>query len=321
MVIIFVVNYDKTHFSSLKKHNHPEAFHMIGNTPLLEIAFPDLLYYPNIRVFAKLEMFNFGGSVKDRIALYMLEELQASGELNGRSVIEPTSGNTGIGLAWVGRLLDINITLVIPDSMSQERLDIIRSYRADIILTSGEKGMDGAIQEARLQVHQHPDKYIMLDQFNNDTNWLTHYSTTGPEIWRQLNNRIDIFFAGIGTGGTITGISRFLKEKNPNLKVFGVEPSLIDNIPGLKNMGTVTETPSIFHPEELNDIFQVSEEEANSMARRLAAETSLLVGPSSGAVMSAILKWLKSEENPKGIIVTVFPDSGQKYLSKGVFTN
>ena len=160
MVIIFVVNYNKAHSSSLKKHNHPEAFHMIGNTPLLEITFPDLFNYPNIRVFAKLEMFNFGGSVKDRIALYMLEELQASGELNGRSVIEPTSGNTGIGLAWVGRLLDINITLVIPDSMSQERLDIIRSYRADIILTPGEKGMDGAIQEARLRVTQHSDKYV-----------------------------------------------------------------------------------------------------------------------------------------------------------------
>jgi cysteine synthase len=205
--------------------------------------------------------------------------------------------------------------------MSQERLDIIRSYRANIILTPGEKGMDGAIQEARQRVYQYPDEFVMLDQFNNDTNWLTHYSTTGPEIWSQSNNQVDIFFAGIGTGGTITGISRFLKEKNPNLKVFGVEPSQIDKIPGLKNMDIVTETPSIFHPEELDHIFQVSEEEANNMARRLAAETSLLVGPSSGAVMSAILNWLKSEKDPKGIIVTVFPDSGQKYLSKGVFAS
>ena len=320
MVMIFVVKRDGIHSSSLKKHNHPQAFHMIGNTPLIEITFPDLNDYPNIRVFAKLEMFNFGGSVKDRIALHMLEELQASGELNGRSVIEPTSGNTGIGLAWVGGLLGIDITLVIPDSMSQERLDIIRSYRADIILTPGKKGMDGAIQEARNRVHQYPEKYIMLDQFNNDINWKTHYFTTGREIWDQLNNNVDILFAGIGTGGTITGISRFLREKNPNLRVFGIEPAPSDNIPGLKNIKVVTEVPSIFHPEELNDIFQVTEDEANNMARRLAAETSILAGPSSGAVMSAILNWLKTEEDPRGVIVTVFPDSGQKYLSKGVFT-
>ena len=295
---------------------------MIGSTPLIElenISEADL--FPNVRIFAKLEMFNFGGSVKDRIALYMLEELQKSGELNYRSVIEPTSGNTGIGLAWIGRLLGIDITLVIPDSMSQERLDIIRSYQARIITTPGENGMDGAIQEARRISKEYPEQYIMLDQFNNDSNWKTHYSTTGPEVWYQSNHQIDYFFAGVGTGGTIMGVSRFLKEKNQKLKVYGIEPVITDNIPGLKNIHAVKEIPGILKLEELDGIFQVTERDANNMARKLAAEESLLVGPSSGAVLHGIIKWLKQEPNVKGTIVTIFPDSGQKYLSKGIFTS
>jgi cysteine synthase len=159
----------------------------------------------------------------------------------------------------------------------------------------------------------------MLDQFNNDINWRTHYCTTGPEIWTQSQGNVDYLFAGLGTGGTIIGVSRFIKEQNPNLKVFGVEPTKNDTIPGLKNTNVVKEVPSILRREELDDIFQVTEEKANTMARRLAAESSLLVGPSSGAVLHGILAWLEKEKDVKGTIVTIFPDSGQKYLSKGVF--
>jgi len=319
MVTIFVESYSPPHYTP-EKHKHPEAFHYVGNTPLIELVnLPELTSFPDVRLFAKLEMFNFGGSVKDRIALYMLEEIQSSGKLKGKGIIEPTSGNTGIGLAWVGRLLGIDITLVIPDSMSKERLDILRSYRARIVSTPGKEGMDGAIQKARKMAQKFPNEYIMLDQFNNDTNWRTHYCTTGPEIWAQSRGNIDYFFAGLGTGGTIIGISRFIKEQNPNLKVFGVEPTMTDVIPGLKNSNAVKEVPGILRREELDGIFQVSEKDANYMARRLASESSLLVGPSSGAVLHGILTWLKKEDNVKGRIVTVFPDSGQKYLSKGVF--
>ncbi len=310
------------HYSPpLKKHDHPPAFHYVGNTPLIELVNQsELADYPNVRVFAKLEMFNFGGSVKDRIALYMLEKSQKSGVLNGRTIIEPTSGNTGIGLAWVGRLLGIDITLVIPDSMSQERLDILRSYRAKIITTPGEEGMDVAIQKARQIATESPEQYLMLDQFNNAMNWQAHYQTTGPEIWEQSNGKVDYLFAGIGTGGTIIGISRYLKERKPSMKVYGVEPTIDGRIPGLKNCDAVKEKPSILNRNELNGIIQVTESEANELTRKLAAESSLLVGPSSGAVLCGILKFLKNEKDPKGNIVTVFPDSGQKYLSKGLFS-
>ena len=310
------------HYSPpLIKHDHPPAFHYVGNTPLIELVNQtELTAYPNVRVFAKLEMFNFGGSIKDRIALHMLWESKSSGVLKGRTIIEPTSGNTGIGLAWVGRLLEIDIILVIPDSMSQERLDILRSYRAKIITTPGEEGMDGAIQKARQIAQDFPDQYLMLDQFNNALNWQTHYQTTGPEIWEQSGGQIDYFFAGVGTGGTIIGISRYLKEKKPSLKVLGVEPTDTSRIPGLKNYDAVKEKPSILNRNELTGIIQVTESEANEMTRKLAAESSLLVGPSSGAVFCGILKFLKNETDPKGNIVTVFPDSGQKYLSKGLFS-
>jgi cysteine synthase len=293
----------------------------VGHTPLIELVnIPELAKFSKIRVFAKLEMFNFGGSIKDRIALYMLEEIQASEELNGRCIIEPTSGNTGIGLAWVGRLLGIDITLVVPDSVSRERLDILRSYRARIITTPGDNGMDGAIQKARDLANQFPNQYYMLDQFNNELNWKTHYQTTGPEIWKQSEGKVDYVFAGLGTGGTIIGVSRYLREKNPDLKVFGIEPTFSDRIPGLKNTDAVKEIPSILRKNELNGVLQVTENEAYQMARKLAADASLLVGPSSGAVLSGILKWLEQEKDPNGTIITIFPDSGQKYLSKGLLS-
>lgn len=308
---------------SLKKHKHPPAFHLIGNTPLIELNLSLFSQFEGIRIFAKLEMFNYGGSVKDRPSLYMIEEAESAGLLkNSKEILEPTSGNTGIGMAWIGRLKGYKVNLVIPDSMGRERLDIMRSYGAKVILTPGEEGIDGAIYKAQSLLQSNPEKYLLLDQYNNDANWKAHFKTTGPEIWEQTNQEVDCFISGFGTGGTITGVGRFLRLKNPNLKIVGIEPSEDSFIPGIKNMRVVKEIPSIFHPEELDGIVTVTEEEALSMTKLLASEASLLVGPSSGASIAGIYKYLLTGELCKsGNIVTIFSDSGQKYLSKGYWEN
>lgn len=300
-----------------KKHNHPQAFHQIGNTPLFELTdLPIFSLFPKIRIFAKLEMFNFGGSIKDRTALYMIESAEAQGLLDGKGIIEATSGNTGIGIAWIGRLKNIAVTLVMPESSSNERIDYLRSYGANIILTPANKGMDGAIQKARELAFTNSKRYLMLDQFNNNSNWEAHFNTTGPEIWMQTNKRIDYLVSGIGSGGTIIGTSRYLRSKNSTLKVIGVEPDKSSNIPGLKNMKVVEEIPSIYKEEEIDQIIEVSSSEAIKMAKKLAREQSLLVGPSSGAALAGILKWLGKATNCiEGNIVTIFPDSGSRYFS------
>ncbi len=303
--------------NQIKKHNHPQAFHQIGNTPLFELtSLPVFSLFDKIRVFAKLEMFNYGGSIKDRPALFMIERAEAQGLLEGKSIIEPTSGNTGIGIAWIGRLKNIDVTLVMPESSSKERINYLRSYGARVILTPANKGMDGAIQEARKLASKSSNKYVLLDQFNNNANWEAHFYTTGPEIWKQTNEKVDYFVSGIGTGGTIMGVSRFLKAKNPYLQVLGIEPDVVSVIPGLKNVKVVEEVPGIFNEKEIDQIIQVSDLEATTMAKRLAREQSLLVGPSSGAVLAGIVKWLRrTVDCIEGNIVTIFPDSGSKYFS------
>jgi cysteine synthase len=191
-----------------------------------------------------------------------------------------------------------------------------------LILTPGEEGIDGTIYKAQSLLQNNPKKYVMLDQYNNDANWKAHYETTGPEIWEQTNQKVDCFISGFGTGGTITCVGRFLRLKNPNLKIIGVEPTEDSFIPGIKNMQVVNEVPSIFHPEELDGIVAVTEEETISMTKLLASEASLLAGPSSGASLAGVYKYLlQGELCKKGNIVTILSDGGQKYLSKGYWEN
>jgi cysteine synthase len=303
--------------SSIRPFINSPALELIGNTPLIELNLSVFAPFNKIRIFAKLEMFNFGGSIKDRPSLSMIEEAEKQGLLNGREIIEATSGNTGIGLAWIGRLKGYDVTLVMPDSMSRERLDILTSYGARVILTSGEEGMDGAIKKARTLAERYPKKYFLIDQFNNEANLKSHYNTTGPELWKQANNQIDHFVAGFGTGGTIMGVGRYLKEQNEGLKIIGVEPYKDSLIPGLKNMKYVQEIPKIFKKHELDKIITVTPIEAKAMTKRLAYEASLLVGPSSGAAFAGVFKYLNYTETcVEGNLVTIFPDSGHKYLSQ-----
>lgn len=302
--------------SSIQPVIKSPALKLIGNTPLIELNLSIFTPFKKARIFAKLEMFNFGGSVKDRPSLFMIEEAEKSGLLDGKEIIEATSGNTGIGLAWIGKLKGYDVTLVMPDSMSRERLDILSSYGARVILTSGEDGMDGAILKARTLAKKYPSKYFLIDQFNNEANWKAHYFTTGPEIWNQTSNQVNHLVAGFGTGGTIMGAGRYLKEQNEALKVIGVEPYKDSLIPGLKNIEYVQEIPSILKRPELHDVITITPEEAKAMTKRLALEEALLVGPSSGAALAGVFKYLNYNENcAQGNIVTIFPDSGHKYLS------
>ncbi|MHA1214077.1 MAG: PLP-dependent cysteine synthase family protein [Candidatus Hodarchaeales archaeon] len=317
-MIVFVSNINQ----NLKKHHHPPQLHLIGNTPLLEIT--DISIFSNfddVRVFAKLEMLNLGGSVKDRPALYMIEAAESSGIFDGKEILEPSSGNTGIGLAWIGKLKGLDVCIIMPENATKERVDILEALGARIILTPAEEGMDGSILKARTLVREQPERFIMLDQFSNEANWKANYYTTGPEIWEQTNGTVTHLIVGIGSAGTIMGVSRFLRTKNSKLKVIGIEPAENSSIPGLKNTRNSQIVPSILNKEELDQTIYVTDNEAKSMVKRLAKETSLLVGPSSGAALAGILKYcLYNDECISGNIVTVFPDGGLKYLSQNVLT-
>ncbi len=300
--------------------SYSSPINLIGNTPLVELT--DLSIFSNfnkIRVFAKLEMFNFGRSVKDRPALWMIEKAERSGILDDSSVIvEPTSGNTGIALAWIGRLKGYRVIFVMPDSMSSERRAILRSYGAELVLSQGEGGMDGAIHKARELAARNPN-YVMLDQFSNPANVKAHFQTTGPELWHQTKGEIDYFVAGIGSGGTIMGVSQYLRQQEAGIQIIGVEPAEETPIPGLKNM-KISETPRIFQVGKVDQTITVTYDEAVAMTRRLSSEASLLVGPSSGAALTGVLKLLQQNKmSIQGSIVTIFPDGGMKYLSQGLF--
>ena len=316
-MIVFVY----TKIPEIKKHKHAPQFHFIGNTPLIELTnFSVFSELDNVRIFAKLEMMNLGGSVKDRPALFMIEAAESAGLLTeGKEIIEPSSGNTGIGLAWIGSLKGYQVTIIMPETASQERIDIIRGLGARVILTPEKEGTDGAIRRVKDLVDKQPERFILLDQFNNQANWRAHYEGTGREIWQQTNGAITHLIAGIGSGGTIMGTSRYLREKKPSIKVIGIQPTKDSFIPGLRNTDTALIVPSIYHEEELDKIFYVTANEAQSMTKRLAREASLLVGPSSGAALAGILKYcLFSDDCIKGNIVTIFPDSGVNYLSQGI---
>ena len=269
-----------------------------------------------VEVFAKLEKMNPGGSVKDRIAKYMIEYAEIQGRLTkDKTIIEATSGNTGIGLAMIGAVKGYRVRVVMPETMSVERRKIMRMFGAEITLTSGSKGMDGAIDVAR-EIAKDKKKYWMPDQFSNEYNVLAHYETTGREIWEQTQGKITHFVAGMGTGGTLMGVSRRLKEYNPRIRIIGVEPHEDTPIPGLKNM-KISYMPRIFDESKLDEKIVVRVEDAVKMARLLARKEGLLVGLSSGAAMYAAIK--KSKELDRGVIVVLFPDGGEKYMSTLLF--
>ena len=283
----------------------------IGNTPMVRIN--HLNPNQNLELFIKLEKFNPSGSVKDRITKYMIEYAEKSGKLQkGMTVIEPTSGNTGIGLAMVCRVKGYNLSLVMPDTMTRERRQILLALGAKVILSEGSKGMDGAEDLAHDIAKKDPATYFVPNQFANQANVLAHYETTAEEIWRDTEGKITHFVAGIGTSGTLMGVSKRLKELNPDIKIIGVQPENGAVIQGLKNFETQY-VPAIWNNEHVDEIFAVSHKDAEESARLLALQEGLFVGPSSGAIFHVARKKAKTVRN--GVMVTIAPDGGEKYLS------
>ena len=288
----------------------------IGNTPLVKIN--KLNPYKNVTIYAKLEGLNPGGSVKDRTALYLISKAEEEGILTKDKVIlEPTSGNTGIGFAMVAAVKGFKTLIVLPENVSIERRQLLRAFGAELVLSPAEKGTDGAIDKAKEILEKDSDKYIMLDQFSNKNNILAHYETTGKEIIEQTNGNIDYFVAGIGTSGTLMGAGKRLKEYNSNIKIVAVEPVLNHKQQGLKNLKEA-HVPPIFNRDNIDDIVEVEDDDAFFLARKLASEEGIFVGISSGSALAGALQVANSIE--KGTVVTIFPDSGFKYLStEGLF--
>ena len=290
---------------------------LIGNTPIVEIR----RLNPNkrVKIFAKLESSNPGGSIKDRIALHMIERAEERGELaKDKIILEATSGNTGIGLALVAAAKGYRLFLTMPESASEERKKILRAMGAELYITPANLGTDGAIEVAYNLVRENPGKYFCTDQFNNEDNVSAHYHGTAEEIWRQTGGKVTMVVATLGTSGTAMGISRRLKEYNPDIKIVGVEPYLRHKIQGLKNMKE-SYRPEIFDRSRLDEKVNILDEDAFEMARRLAREEGLLSGMSSGAAMYVAME--KAKEMKDGLIVVIFPDSGERYLSTELFAD
>ena len=295
---------------------------IIGNTPLLKVKpFPG----QKADILVKLEYFNPGGSAKDRIALEMIEDAERRGVLKpGATIIEPTSGNTGVGLAWVGRAKGYKVILTMPETMSQERRSLLKAMGATLELTPGATGMKGAIAKAEELRDSLPGS-IILGQFTNPANPAVHERTTGEEIWRDTEGKVDVFVAGVGTGGTVSGTGKALKKHNPAVKVVAVEPAssavLSTGIPGkhkIQGIGAGFE-PATFDRNVVDEILTVEDEEAFKGSRLLAAREGLLVGISSGAAFSAALALAAREENAGKTIVALLPDTGERYLSTSLF--
>lgn len=295
---------------------------LIGSTPLLSLK-PQEGQLANI--VAKLEYFNPGGSVKDRIARAMIEDAEERGLLKpGATIIEPTSGNTGVGLAWVGTSKGYRVVLTMPDTMSLERRNLLRAYGAELVLTPGAEGMKGAIAKATELQEQTPGA-IILGQFVNPANPAAHERTTGEEIWADTEGRIDIFVAGVGTGGTVSGTGRALKKHNPSVKVVAVEPAssavLSTGTPGKHKIQGIGAgfVPQTYAADVVDEIVTVSDDDAKLHARLLAQGEGLLVGISSGAAYAAALRLARQPENQGKTIVALLPDTGERYLSTGLF--
>jgi cysteine synthase B len=289
----------------------------IGNTPLVKLE--ALNPNPRVTVYVKLEGNNPGGSVKDRIALFMIRDAEERGLIKkGASVLEATSGNTGIGLAMVGAASGYRVVLVMPECVSLERRKILEAFGAELILSPGNQGTDGAIKLARRMMDENPGTYFMPNQFDNPANIRAHYETTGPEIIGQTGGNIDVFVAGMGTTGTLMGAGRRLREYNRNIRIVGVEPLLGHKVQGLKNMKESI-VPKIFDPSFPDEILNVNDDDAFGTTRRLALEEGIFAGMSSGAAVYGALAVAKRME--QGVIVVILPDRGDRYLSTALFTS
>lgn len=298
---------------------------LIGKTPLLELTHLEEIHNLDAKVLAKVEFLNPGGSAKDRVAKKMVEDAEAKGLLKaGATIIEPTSGNMGIGLAVMAAARGYRAIIVMPDSMSMERRLLMSAFGAELVLTEGAKGMAGAIAKAEELAKEIPGAFIP-GQFDNPANPQAHYETTGPEIYEDTDGKVDIFVAGIGTGGTITGVGRYLREKNPHVQIIGVEPASSPLLTegragshGLQGIGA-NFVPSILDTKLYNEIITVTEEAAYAAGREVAQKEGLLVGISAGAAIHAALEVAKRPENKGKNIVVLLPDTGDRYLSTPMF--
>ena len=306
---------------------YENATELIGHTPLMKVSnYAKDQGIEDATLLVKVELFNPAGSVKDRIALAMIEDAEKKGKLKpGATIIEPTSGNTGIGLASVAAAKGYHTVLTLPETMSVERRNLLKAYGAELVLTEGAKGMKGAIAKAEELQKEIPNS-IILGQFDNPANPAAHAATTGPEIWEDTDGKVDIFVAGVGTGGTVTGIGTFLKSKNPDIKVVAVEPAdspvLSGGKPGphkLQGIGAGF-VPSILNTQIYDEVFTVTTEEAFSSGRLIAHKEGILVGITSGAALYAAAQIAKRPENKGKTIVALLPDSGDRYLSTPMFT-
>jgi len=300
---------------------------LIGKTPLLELSNYETKNGIPAKIVAKLEYFNPGGSVKDRIALAMIDDAEQRGILKkGSVIIEPTSGNTGIGLASVAAARGYRIIITMPETMSVERRILMRAYGAEIVLTEGSKGMNGAIAKAKELAAITPNSFIP-GQFDNPANPAIHRATTGPEIWEDTDGKVDIFVAGAGTGGTVTGVGEYLKSKNPNVKIVVVEPAdspvLSEGRPGAHKIQGIGPgfVPSVLNTKVYDEIIPVKNEDAFATAREIGREEGLLVGISSGAAAWAATELAKRPENAGKTIVVLLPDTGERYLSTALFAD
>ena len=300
---------------------------LVGGTPIMELHNYMKNFDINGRILAKLEYFNPAGSAKDRVAKQMIADAEASGKLKkGSTIIEPTSGNTGIGLASAAASLGYKCVLVMPDSMSVERINLLKAYGAEVVLSEGAKGMAGAVAKAE-ELAKNTEGSFIAGQFENPSNPKAHYLTTGPEIWADTDGKVDIFVATVGTGGTLTGTAKYLKEKNPNIKIVAVEPAssplLSEGKAGphkIQGIGA-NFVPEILDTDLYDEVLTVTDDDAYKAANAIAKLEGILVGISSGAAVSAAAKIGKRPENAGKNIVTVLPDSGDRYMSSGVFTD